>query len=90
MQYHNAEKLLPSRLLREVQAYAGGTLLYIPINGGLKNQWGSRSGAKLRYTKRNAEIRSRYKSGETLGKLADVYCLSEDSIRKIVRRRENE
>ncbi|NLO47829.1 MAG: hypothetical protein GX111_05855 [Clostridiales bacterium] len=89
MPYHNAEKLLPRRLLREVQAYAGGTLLYIPIGGGTKNKWGSRNGAKLRYTKRNAEIRLRFKSGETYEALADIYGLSEDSIRKIVRQQEN-
>lgn len=86
MQYRNAADILPLRLLRAVQSYAGGELLYIPTNTGPKTGWGSRNGAKLRYLERNAEIRSRYLNGESCGDLADTYCLSEDSIRKIVRR----
>ncbi len=85
MHYHNAANVLPIRLLRAVQAYAGGELLYIPAQTGTKTQWGSRSGAKLRYTERNAEIRSRYLNGESLVTLAGTYYLSADSIRKIVR-----
>lgn len=85
MQYRNAANVLPLRLLREVQAYAGGELLYIPTDAGTKTQWGSRNGAQLRYLERNEEIRSRYRSGESLEVLAEMYCLSEDSIRKIVK-----
>lgn len=85
MQYRNAATILPLRLLREIQSYAGGELLYIPADAGPKTEWGARSGAKLRYRQRNAEIRSRYRNGETLGELAGTYFLSEDSIRKIVR-----
>ena len=86
MQYHNAADVLPRRLLRAVQAYAGGKLLYIPAGTGPKCQWGDRNGARQRYSERNAEIRTRYSRGEPPDKLADCYCLSEDSIRKIVRR----
>lgn len=85
MQYRNAANILPLRLLREIQSYAGGELLYVPADAGPKAEWGARSGAKLRYRQRNAEIRSRFQSGETLSELADTYYLSEDSIRKIVR-----
>ena len=85
MQYHNATDVLPRRLLQAVQAYAGGKLLYIPAKDGAKSEWGGRNGAKLRYIERNAEIRARYSDGETAEKLAGFYCLSEDSIRKIVR-----
>lgn len=87
MQYRNAANVLPLRLLRAVQSYAGGELLYIPTGSGPKTEWGGRNGAKLRYLERNAEIRSRYREGESFGDLADFYCLSEDSIRKIVRSR---
>lgn len=88
MQYLNAAKILPRRLLREVQQYAGGELLYIPADSG-KTEWGGRNGAKLRYRERNAEICSRHKNGEAIPELAMVYCLSEDSIRKIIRRPES-
>lgn len=87
MHYRNAADILPARLLRELQTYAGGEMLYIPKDGGSRIGWGGRSGAKRHYLERNAEICSRYRSGETCGDLADVYCLSEDSIRKIVKRR---
>jgi Mor family transcriptional regulator len=86
MQYHNASDVLPRRLLRAVQAYAGGKLLYIPADAGTKTEWGSRNGARRLYTERNAEIRARHTGGEAIGTLADSYGLSEDSIRKIVRR----
>jgi Mor family transcriptional regulator len=86
MQYHNATDVLPPRLLRAVQLYAGGKLLYIPTNDVSKSKWGGRNGARLRYLERNAEIRTRFLNGEALGDLADSYYLSEDSIRKIVRR----
>jgi Mor family transcriptional regulator len=88
MQYHNAAEILPRRLLREIQAYAGGKLLYVPIHDTKKNQWGSRSGAKLRYHERNAEIRARRQNGESCQVLAEHFGLTEDSIRKIVRQRE--
>jgi Mor family transcriptional regulator len=87
MQYQNASDILPHRLLRAVQAYAGGKLLYIPADEGLKCEWGGRNGAKQRYSVRNAEIRARRSDGETIDNLASLYGLSEDSIRKIVRSR---
>jgi Mor family transcriptional regulator len=85
MQYQNAESVLPRRLLRAVQAYAGGELLYIPAVSGAKSKWGSRNGARAHYIERNAEIRARHRNGESYGALAESYGLSEDSIRKIVR-----
>lgn len=87
MKYRNAEKLLPRRLLRELQQYAGGELIYVPA-GSEKSAWGGRNGAKTRYRERNDEIRARHRGGEPIPALAALYCLSEDSIRKIVRRRE--
>jgi Mor family transcriptional regulator len=85
MQYQNAADVLPRRLLRAVQAYAGGELLYIPADAGSKHEWGSRNGAKLHYSERNDDIRARRAEGETTEKLAIMYNLSEDSIRKILR-----
>lgn len=84
MQYNNAADVLPRRLLRAVQAYAGGELLYIPADAGAKHVWGSKNGAKQRYNERNAEIRALRMDGEPVEKLANRYGLSEDSIRKIV------
>lgn len=87
MAYRNAADVLPRRLLRAVQDYAGGELLYIPAGDGEKAGWGGRNGARTRYLERNAEIRARAGAGETCEALALCYCLSEDSIRKILRGR---
>ena len=38
MKYRNASEVLPDSLLRELQKYAPGELLYIPADSGRKNQ----------------------------------------------------
>ena len=37
MKYRNASEILPDSLLRELQKYASGELLYIPADSGRKN-----------------------------------------------------
>lgn len=83
MKYENAKEILPEALLKEVQKYAGGKLLYIPVENEAKN-WGEVSGYRQKLLKRNVMIRNRYKSGVTLSELAEEYFLSLDSIKKIV------
>jgi len=83
MKYENAKELLPEALLKEVQKYAGGKLLYIPVENESKS-WGEASGYRQKLLKRNVMIVNRYKAGETLSELADEYFLSLDSIKKIV------
>lgn len=83
MNYENAKDLLPEELLKEVQKYAGGKLLYIPVESESKG-WGEVSGYRQKLLKRNIMIYNRYKNGTTLSELADEYCLSLDSIKKIV------
>jgi len=82
MAYKNAKDVLPPKLLEEVSRYAGGELLYIPAS---KNAaWGDKSGARREYAERNAEICS-LKDKYSIDELADMFCLSVDSIRKITR-----
>lgn len=83
MKYENAKELLPEVLLKEVQKYAGGKLLYIPVENESKS-WGEASGYRQKLLKRNVIISNRYKSGATLSELAEEYFLSLDSIKKIV------
>ena len=83
MKYENAKELLPEALLKEVQKYAGGKLLYIPVENESKS-WGEASGYRQKLLKRNVMISNRYKSGATLSELAEEYFLSLDSIKKIV------
>ena len=83
MKYENAKDILPESLLAEVQKYAGGKLLYIPVENEPKS-WGEASGYRQKLLKRNVMISNRYKSGATLSELAEEYFLSLDSIKKIV------
>ena len=83
MKYENAKEILPESLLKELQKYAGGKLLYIPIENETKG-WGEASGYRKKLLKRNVMISNRYKAGATLSELAEEYFLSLDSIKKIV------
>lgn len=83
MKYDNAKDLLPEVLLKEVQKYAAGKLLYIPVDTDAKN-WGEVSGYRQQLLKRNLMICNKYAQGTTVSELADEYYLSLDSIKKII------
>ena len=83
MKYINAADVLPKELLNEVLNYVDGELLYIPTSGK-KQKWGERSGSREYYKKRNSEIINQYKNGATISNIAKAYCLSYDSVRKIL------
>ena len=83
MKYRNAGEILPDWLLRELQQYVDGGLLYVP-QAGEKRGWGERSGARQYYTQRNREIRAAYQNGAPVEALAEKYGLTEDAIRKII------
>jgi hypothetical protein len=85
MSYINADTLLPPELLREVQTYVQGSLVYIPREDGEKRLgWGSRSGARKTFDERNSEIRAEKSKGRRIDDLADAYGLSPGGIRKIL------
>jgi hypothetical protein len=85
MSYINADSLLPPELLREVQTYIQGSLVYIPRENGEKRLcWGSRSGARRSFDERNSEIKSEKAKGRRIDDLADDYGLSPGGIRKIL------
>ena len=83
MKYKNAQDILPDRLLRELQQYISGEVLYIPQVQS-KKSWGETSGAREYYKRRNEEIRARHQAGVKVENLAEAYHLSADSIRKIL------
>jgi len=59
MKYRNASEILPDDLLKELQKYASGEILYVPSDKGRK-KWGAGTGAKHFYEQRNEEIRHKY------------------------------
>lgn len=83
MKYRNASDILPDELLQEVQKYASGETLYIPSSIERK-KWGHDSGARIFYKQRNEEIRNKYFHKARIEELAEEYCLSTETIRKIV------
>ena len=83
MKYRNASEVLPDALLREIQKYSSGELLYIPGDTSRK-KWGQETGARQFYKERNEEIRRKYYHKVSITQLADEYGLSYETIRKIV------
>lgn len=83
MKYFNGRDIFPEPLLRQIQKYAAGQLVYIPA-GTVKRAWGETSGYKRYLAERNREIRSAFRNGADVERLADGYCLSVESIKRIV------
>lgn len=83
MRYKNASDVLPEELVREVQKYAAGRTLYFPKDAERK-KWGETSGARAFFQQRNDELRQKYQQKISIERLADEYCLSVETVRKIV------
>ena len=84
MNYKNGKDVLPPRLLKELQDYIQGELIYIPKCDQKRALWGEISGSRKLIARRNEEIYHSYCSGKDAEKLAEAYHLSIDSIRKII------
>lgn len=84
MCYKNGKDVLPAKLLKELQKYIQGEIIYIPKEDNVRKAWGESNGTRELIRERNMEIYKFYKSGETITLLCESYNLSEDSIRKIV------
>lgn len=89
MKYLNANDVLPKELLKEIQKYAGGTLLYVPKEEMDEKKWGEVSGQRKYYKKRNRMIINKFSYGITIEQLAKEYCLSKETVKKIVYSKKN-
>lgn len=83
MKYINAAEILPEKLLKEIQMYIDGGVLYIPKTSA-KKEWGSVSGSRKFYQKRNKEIQFLYKKGYSLEALSRQYGLAYSTLKKII------
>jgi hypothetical protein len=84
MKYRNASEILPDGLLKELQKYVSGEILYVPSDKTRK-KWGADTGARYYYESRNAEIRHKYFHLKApLGTLCEEYNLSDETVRKIL------
>ncbi len=84
MKYVKAIDILPEDLLKEVQKYIHGELIYIPKPKGARKGWGECSGSRISLNNRNAEIRENFRKGYTIDQLCDKFYLSFDRVKKIV------
>lgn len=86
MNYKNAKDIFPPELLKEIQNYVHGERIYIPQLDNVRTNWGNKSGSRQEITFRNNEILEKYRDGLNMDELAELFCLSSESIRKIVYR----
>lgn len=84
MNYRNGKDVLPPSLLKELQQYIQGELIYIPKKQNQRAAWGEISGSRQMIAKRNEDILRFYSSGCSIQELEQKYHLSSESIRKIV------
>ena len=85
MKYINAAEILPEKLLKELQAYIEGDVLYIP-KASAKKEWGAANGSRTFYQERNREIKRLLKEGYSVDALSKQYGLAHSTIRRIVYR----
>ena len=85
MSYKKATNLLPDELLREVQQYVDGELIYIPRLDANRRDWGQDTSTRGELAARTALIHADYLSGMSARELADKYFLTEKSIQRILR-----
>jgi len=84
MRYMNAHDILPKHLLVEIQQYVQGDLIYIPKPEDQRVKWGVASGERKRLDERNNMIRMLFKNGTSIETLSVEFCLSVETIKKIV------
>ena len=88
MKYRNAKAVLPPALLEQLQQYAEGELLYIPRRPQNFRRWGEVQGSRKRTSDRNQTIRAAYAAGTSVRELAERCCLTEETVRKILYRKD--
>ncbi len=85
MSYRRAEDVLPIDVIRIIQTYIDGEILYIPRKENQRREWGHQTTVRQELRERNQSILFDYQSGLTNVQLAEKYYLSEKSIQRIVR-----
>ena len=83
--YRNAADVLPEALIHEIRRYVEGEAIYIP-KADQRSRWGENNGRKNEYEDRNRRIAEERRKGATAAELSERYFLSEDSIRKILKK----
>ncbi len=90
MAYVKAVEVLPIEILKQIQNYVQGEIIYIPKETYNKKSWGENTNTKETLNKRNEQIYEDYKKGFSVFELSEKYFLVEESIRRILRKKNKE
>ncbi|MGF7060581.1 CD3324 family protein [Brassicibacter mesophilus] len=86
MGYVKAADVLPREILKQIQNYVQGEIVYIPKKTYNRKSWGENTDTKELLNKRNKQIHEDYKNGFSVVELSEKYFLVEESIRRILRK----
>ncbi|OZQ69785.1 hypothetical protein CA600_01990 [Paenibacillus sp. VTT E-133280] len=70
--------------MKLIKSIINGGMVYVSKPEELHIKWGEKSGSRKYLKSRNIEICLRFAAGATVDQLSGEYCLSKDSIKKIV------
>lgn len=79
MSYINVDDVLPKTLVREIQKYVDGQLIYIPRKNENSLSWGEKNGTKEKMAERNQTIVNSYYSGKTIAELSEAYVYCDET-----------
>lgn len=85
MGYKRADEVLPKDILRLVQKYVSGEIIYVPKREETRKKWGSNTDTRKKLDLRNRQILQEYRAGATIEELARQYFLTAKSIQRILR-----
>ena len=85
MSYKRADEILPQEILKILQEYASGEIIYVPKCGEVRRKWGTNTGTRDNLYIRNKQILAEYEKGVSVKELATRYYLTEKSIQRIIR-----
>ena len=66
MKYQSAKAVFPDALLKEIQKYVQGELVYIPKTPANHKKWGDNTDTKQLIARRNREIVKAFQEGATV------------------------
>lgn len=85
MGYVRATEVLPDDIIRLIQTYVEGELIYIPKQN--KKRWGTNTETKGILQKRNDQIFADFLEGMSIPEISQKYFLVEKSVTRIIRQK---
>lgn len=89
MGYKNVSEILPENLVRQIQEFIDGDVIYIPRKAVNRKCWGDGTDTKKQLQSRDMEIVLKYSQGVRVSDLANEYHMSTQGIYKILSKKKN-